>query len=245
MIGKKIIAFCCIFLLYCLPLFAQQKMATDSSAKETSDSSQQAAETYIFQQKEQQQIDSVVAAQLKTELLATSTDSKRKRSLEDSLQKLLQKDSLQKAEQRKKVAELKQHAIGYPVILETDTLFDIYTRLGSFRASDRARAIEERIKKLYNDAFFNADSLSVLQNESTYDIVYNNDVIIMSVTDLDALWFNESSSQLANEYAKKIQAGVAKEKDDKQLAEPAETYWICATDTHRHRVDYLWYQSFV
>lgn len=214
---KKIIAIFCILIFCKLPLYAQEKESADSVAKKTADSSQLAAEKYIFQQKEQQRIDSIVAVQLQTELQKTSNDSKRKKYLEDSLQKLLQKDSLRRQEQLQKIKELKQHATGYPVRLVTDTLFYIYTRLGSFSASDRANAIEKRIRKLYEDAFFNADSITVIQNETSYDIVYNNEAIIMSVTDLDALWFNESSSQLANEYIKKIQAGVVKQKDENSL----------------------------
>ena len=210
---KKITTVCLLLFLCKFSLYAQQKNSVDSVAKNKADSSQQVAEVYLSQQKEQQRVDSLVSAKLKSELLLVENDSKRKKSLEDSLHQLSKRDSVRKAIQLQKLAQLKQHAIGYPVKLNNDTLFYIYTRLGSFGADERTSAIEERIRRLYDDAFFNADSLTVVQNESTCDIIYNNDIIIMSVTDLDALWYNKSVSQLANDYAKKIKTEILSEKE--------------------------------
>ncbi len=215
--NKKIIAVCFLLFVGKLTLYAQQKTTTDSVAKSKADSSQQVAEAYLSQQKEQQRIDSLVSVQLKTELSQVANDSKKRKLLEDSLRQLSKQDSVRKVRQWQKLTQLKQHAIGYPVKLNNDTLFYVYTRLGSFGAAERTRAIEERIIRLYEDAFFNADSLSIVQNESTYDIIYNNDIIIMSVTDLDALWFNEPTSQLANEYAKKIRADILFEKEENSV----------------------------
>lgn len=188
---------------------AQQNKA-DSVGR---DSSQQVAEAYLVQQKEQQRVDSVIAAQLKNELLQATNDSKKRQQLENKLARLSYNDSARKAEQLKKINELKQNAKGYPVVLLKDTLFDIYTRIGSFSANERARAISEKIKKLYEDAFFSADSLSVIQNEITYDITYNNDNIIMSVTELDALWFNKPPQEIAGVYLNDIKKAVTEEKD--------------------------------
>lgn len=202
----------CFVLLASFPLIAQQVAPTDTAGSHT-DSSQLAAESYLMRQKEQQRIDSMIAVQLQKELEQVNTDSRRRKQLEDSLIQLSKKDSVRKAEQLQKIARLRQLSTGYPVMLLNDTLFFVYTRIGSFSAADRAQAISDRVTKLYEDAFFNADSLSVVQNEVTYDIVYKNDQIIMSVTSLDALWYDKPSDELANTFLDIIRKEVISEKE--------------------------------
>ncbi len=208
----------CFMILLCLPLAAQQNKTADSTAgANKADSSQQVAESYLLQQKEQQRIDSIIAVQLHKELGQETANSNRRKRLEDTLQQLAKKDSVRKAEQQKQIELLKQHAKGYPVQLLSDTLFYVYTRIGSFSAAERAEAISRRIEKLYDDAFFRADSLSIIQNELTFDIVYNNDKIIMSVANLDALWYNQSPGKLANEFLNTIKKEIIRERDENSL----------------------------
>ena len=208
----------CLLALWWLPLAAQQSQTADSTAGAVkADSSQQAAEQYILLQKQQQRIDSMIAVQLHKELGQEATDSKRRKQLEDSLHQLAIKDSVRQAEQLEQILKLKQHDKGYPVTLLNDTLFYVYTRIGSFSAAERANAISERINKLYDDAFFKADSLKIVQNESTNDIVYNNDNIIMSVAPLDALWFNEPPGKLTTNYLNVIKREVLKAKEENSL----------------------------
>ena len=215
---KLFLQFCALILISILwlPIAAQQNQ-TDSTTAVTTDSSQQITEQYLLQQKEQQHIDSIIATQLQRELEKEATNSRRRKQLEDSLQQLALKDSARKAEQLQQIAKLKQHVKGYPVVLHSDTLFYIYTRIGSFSAAERANAISERIKRLYDDAFFKADSISVVQNETTYDIVYNKDRIIMSVASLDALWHNMPPYELANGYLDIIKQDILKEREDNSL----------------------------
>ena len=204
----------CIIIGWWLPLAAQQSKVTDTTAGAVkADSSQQVAEQYLMQQKQQQRIDSMIAVQLHNELEEEATDAKRRKQLEDSLHQLALKDSARKAEQLQHIAKLKQQAKGYPVMLLTDTLFYVYTRIGSFSAAERANAVSDRIKKLYDNAFFKADSLQIIQAEMTYDIVYNNERNIMSVAPLDALWYNESADELANNYLNIIKREVLKQKE--------------------------------
>jgi small-conductance mechanosensitive channel len=208
----------CLLALWWLPLTAQQSQVVDSTAGAVkADSSQQAAEQYILLQKQQQRIDSIIAVQLHKELGQEATDSKRRKQLEDSLHQLAIKDSVRQAEQLEQILKLKQHDKGYPVSLLNDTLFYVYTRIGSFSAAERAIAISERINKLYDDAFFKADSLKIVQNESEYDIVYNNDNIIMSVAPLDALWFNKPPDKLTTNYLNVIKREVLKAKEENSL----------------------------
>lgn len=216
---KKILSVFFLFSCFCHRLLSQENKAVDSTAKSiqqsvdsTANINQQAAEKYLLQQKEQQRVDSMITIQLQKELEQVSATSNKRKTLEDSLQQLSKKDSIRKAEQLKRISELKQKAKGYPVVLLSDTLFYVYTRLGSFSAAERAEAISAKIQKMYDDAFFKADSLEVVQSEVTWDIVYNNDNIIMSATDLDALWYNKPADQLANDYLIKIKKEIIRAK---------------------------------
>ena len=203
---------CALVIAYGLPLAAQNK-TTDS----TSDSTQQAAETYLLQQREQLRIDSLVTAQLQKELQQGTSDAQRRKQLEDSLTQLLKKDSIRKAEQNNRITEIRHRAIRYPVSPFADTLFFIYSGIGSFSARERAEAISTRIRKLYNDPFFKADSLRVVQNGISYDVVYYSDNIITSVSDVDALWFDRSQDELANDYLQRIRSKVLAERKDNSV----------------------------
>jgi hypothetical protein len=74
----------------------------------------------------------------------------------------------------------------FSVTLFQDTLFYIHQKIGSFTPKIRAKAISERIKVLYDDPFFNVDSLKIIPSDISLDIVYKNDFIIMSIIDSDA-----------------------------------------------------------
>jgi small-conductance mechanosensitive channel len=85
---------------------------------------------------------------------------------------------------------------GFPVVISRDTLFFVYTKLGSFSPGDRAHVISSRILKLAADYFFNEDSLLVIPAELTLDISYRDEVI-MSISDQDALRMNTTKEKLA------------------------------------------------
>jgi len=115
-----------------------------------------------------------------------------------------QKDSLQTS---KKVAtELKQK--GYPVNPFKDTLFYVYNKVGSFSAENRANAITEKIRKLYEDSFFEEDSIVIVPSDISKDIVYKNDFIIMSILDIDAKAENQSTEFIAKRNLNAIKKAV-------------------------------------
>jgi len=96
-----------------------------------------------------------------------------------------------------------------PVIVKGKTLFTVQERVYSFSPEDRAKAIAERIRKLYEDPRVSIDSVRVEDQETTTDIVAD-DLVIMAVTDRDALAAGRSRLELAKEYAEVIRT-VAKE----------------------------------
>ena len=69
-------------------------------------------------------------------------------------------------------------AIGYPVFgAFQDTLFSVYSRLGSLTAEERARRITERIQNLARNDRYVSDSLKIEELENGYDILYGNEII--------------------------------------------------------------------
>lgn len=170
-------------------------------------------ENLLLQQQRQAQLDSALRAQLETELKKTKGDQLKTRELQEQLQRLLNNDSIRKAQQLLRIRTLKKNAPGYPVILHDDTLFLLYTKTGSFSAADRADAISQRIEKLYKDYRFLPDSLKLLPTESGYDIVYSRELTIMSVAQLDALWFDTSVDSLAASYRSTIIREIVRERD--------------------------------
>ncbi|KQB37531.1 mechanosensitive ion channel family protein [Flavobacterium aquidurense] len=104
-----------------------------------------------------------------------------------------QKDSLQTS--KTVVTELKQKR--YPVSPFKDTLFYVYNKVGSFSAENRAKAITEKIRKLYEDSFFEKDSIAVVPSDISQDIVYKNDFVIMSILEVDAKAENNTADFIA------------------------------------------------
>ena len=121
-------------------------------------------------------------------------------------------DSLHTSDIRQKVTELKKITTGAAVVPFQDTLFSIYNRIGSTSPADRASRIEARIKELHDQDLIELDSLKIIVSEITADIIYR-DWIMMSITDLDALWFNTTKNQLAEQYLNIIKAELSEQKE--------------------------------
>ncbi|WP_264551570.1 mechanosensitive ion channel family protein [Flavobacterium sp. N2038] len=97
---------------------------------------------------------------------------------------------------------------GYPVSPFKDTLFYVYNNVGSFSAENRANAISEKIKKLYEDSFFDPDSLEVVSSDISEDITYKGDFILMSILENDAKVENQTKAFVAKRNAALIKRAV-------------------------------------
>lgn len=161
--------------------------------------------------------DSLKRVELQAKYDALSTvDNKQKLDLIQELERLKSVETKRLAAKRKKIDSLKTIVSGFPVIpFYNDTLFSIYTKLGSLKANERAIGIGIRIQSLAEQFLFKADSIQVIQSENTADLVYK-DINIMSISENDALWQNKSKEELANEY--KISIGKAVEKYQKDTS---------------------------
>jgi small-conductance mechanosensitive channel len=154
---------------------------------------------------------------LQSELRQAAGNTERTKQLQLQLAAIALNDSLRKADQVKRIETLKKDARAYPVLLNNDTLFYLYTRTGSFGPRERATAITERIDKLYRDYAFYPDSLRLVPTENGYDIFYNSDIAIMSISQLDALWLNTSTDSLAHAYYASVSSEIIRERQANSL----------------------------
>ncbi len=107
--------------------------------------------------------------------------------------------------------------IGYPVTgARGDTLFNIYTKIGASTPVERAANISRKIKKLYEDDFLNIDSVLIQKSENSLDIVYK-EIIIMSISERDALLYNDSLLNVANEFYTKIISSISEAKKENKF----------------------------
>jgi len=162
--------------------------------------------------------DSIRRADLEARLNAVSTTNNRERSeLEAQLKQFEENENALLAQKKEQIANLKRTTRGFPVTgFEEDTLFMIYNRLGSFSPQERANAITARIQRLPDNIEFYADSLKVAVSEATVDVVYGNQNIV-SVTDIDALWFETTPLELATGYKTLISDAVVAYKEEHSL----------------------------
>lgn len=197
-----------VFFLFSSFCFGQE-VVIDTLAQKNDD-------LFILLQKTQQNIllDSLKKIELQDQLSLVKENEKFKREkLLKELEKVELKETESKAKSRAKIEVMKQTEKGYPVILLQDTLFTIYTKVGALKAKDRAGTISEKIYKLYEDDFFQPDSLKFVNWENSLDIKYQ-EMILMSINDLDALWFDQTKQDLATQYINTIKQTVLKQQEE-------------------------------
>ncbi|MDD3743410.1 MAG: hypothetical protein PHX54_07310, partial [Lentimicrobiaceae bacterium] len=153
--------------------------------------------------------DSVRKAELleKISLLQANREME-KNALLLEFKKIEQQDSLRQQQQLKRIAQLKASAVGYPVVFYNDTLFYIYNRIGVMKPAERAQNISKKLRLLYDDDFLITDSIVAMRSENTVDIVYK-DMILISISELDALWFDKTQTELADIYQNQIRKVIA------------------------------------
>lgn len=166
----------------------------------------------------QQQINySLERVKLQNEISNLKTqNSTKKENLKQQLSDFDEENSIRNQQVRVKVDSIKKSTKGYAVAPFKDTLFYIYNKLGSSLAKDRATNVVNRIHNLYEDDFVKVDSFKIENNEISSDIVYK-DLIITSVTELDALLEGKSKEEIAKQYLTSIQKTITQEKEDNSI----------------------------
>ncbi|MEI6062588.1 MAG: mechanosensitive ion channel family protein [Bacteroidota bacterium] len=192
--------------------FSQNKTTTESAEKFLESQS----EANILYQ--QQFLDSLVKASIKNELRQSEGESLKTKELESKLKKMETIDSLRKVELTQKIESLKKNAKGCAVAPFKDTLFMVYIKLVSSTPEERALNISNRIKKLYSDPFYRPDSLKLVESEIGTEIVYSPDETIMLVNNVDAMFYNKDSKQLASQYLGIIKNSISQERETNSLS---------------------------
>ena len=107
---------------------------------------------------------------------------------------------------------------GFPVIgVLGDTIFHVYSRLGSATPMERATTISDRIQRVAEEGEdFVEDSLQLVPYENSYDIVYRG-LIITNVSPTDALLNQKEIRTLANDIKSQIASSLMLAKEDQQL----------------------------
>lgn len=149
--------------------------------------------------------DSIAKANLQLQISSLkTTDNLKKEELQKQLEELKNKEAVRFAEKKEQIDSLRLTATAYPVLgFFKDTLFYIYNKSGSFSAEDRADAISQRIKPLSEYFRFTPDSIKIITSDASTDLVFKHNIII-SISDDDALWNNNTRNELADDYRKII-----------------------------------------
>lgn len=169
----------------------------------------------LIELKEEQSKDSLKKVALENELKGLkNTDNLKKEELLSELNRLKDSENNRLELKKARIDSLKATATGFPVKgFFNDSLFVIYSKIGSFSAKERADAISKRIAELKDNIVFDKKSLSIDATESNIDIVFKDKTII-SITENDAIWNGTTKQKLAEEYKKIITNSVLKYKSE-------------------------------
>lgn len=171
----------------------------------------------LLQIREQQKKDSVQRKKLEEQLVSVATqgDNERQRLLQE-INVLRSRDSILFAKRKQAVDSLRTLNKGVAVIPFKDTLFTVYTYVGSYTPQERATAIENRIRSLADNYKFEIDSLRLEDNGTSWVVIWQDQMII-SINDEDAMWADLQTAQLANIYLTSIKNSIAQYREDTSL----------------------------
>ena len=116
----------------------------------------------------------------------------------------------------KEIEKLRNKMRGRPIVFEKDTLYYLYTSYGPYDIDTRVKYVEDKLKELYNDPYFVADSIKIKPAGDYLSVMYN-DKTITGVSMVDALWENSSQTELAQRYANIIKNTIVKYKEQNSL----------------------------
>ncbi|MFU1855515.1 mechanosensitive ion channel family protein [Sphingobacterium sp. NGMCC 1.201703] len=206
------IFFFTIILCFCSTIVGLYAQENDSINKK-----ELGLSTLLNDIRQQQISDSLERQKLQHEITSLkSQNSPKKENLKQQLNDFDEENNLRKQQLKIKVDSIKKNTKRYAVAPFNDTLFYIYNKLGSSLAKDRAYNVVNRIENLYEDDFVKVDSFKIENNEISADIVYK-DLIITSITELDALLEGKSKEEIATQYLKRIQQAISQERADNSI----------------------------
>ncbi|WP_312336929.1 mechanosensitive ion channel domain-containing protein [Sphingobacterium sp.] len=208
-----------IYIFFLITLSCLFSTSTQLYAQETdSVNKKEMGLSSLLNEIRQQQInDSLERVKLQNEIAdLKSQNSPKKENLKQQLNEFDEENNIRQQQLKIRVDSIKKNTKRYAVAPFNDTLFYIYNKLGSSLAKDRAYNVVSRIHNLYEDDFVKVDSFKIENNEISTDIVYK-DLVITSVTELDALLEGKSKEEIATNYLKRIQDSITTERADNSI----------------------------
>jgi small-conductance mechanosensitive channel len=136
-------------------------------------------------------------------------------------------DSIKNAQKQRtvriklQVDSLRANTKGVAVVLDKDTLIKIYSKLGPFSPSERVASIQRKIDGIVNQGSFSREKLIVFTGEESFDLVYE-DQFILSITERDAFWMNDTPENVAKTYKETIVAGIENHMKEHGLVQNAK-----------------------
>lgn len=121
--------------------------------------------------------------------------------------KSAKEDSLRQVARKARVDSLRNVTPGAPLVVDGDTLLVIYARKGGMLPEARVSAAKSKIYEVGKRLTMFVDSLYVFDSEVSSDVMVGEDVLL-SVTDLDALWMGMERVELAETYREVINKKV-------------------------------------
>ena len=211
------------FILFVLVLSFSSQAQTDSLKTVKNDSIQTSVlhelNSKLAEIEQQRVADSIKKEELESRLkLLSTSDNLEKEELLKQLKDIEENENQRIVNKKARIELLKLTAQGFPVTgVLGDTLFYINTRIGSLTPKERAARITQGIANLYEDEFLKIDSIKVINSEFTFDVVYG-ETIIVSISENDALWYDKSMIELANEVKAKISGSIIKAKKENSFS---------------------------
>jgi len=160
-------------------------------------------------------IDSIRIAGLESQISQLKADEAREiKEIQLKAEEIRMHDSLATAIQKGRIDSIRNIASGYPVApFLSDTLYVVYSPLAGYSAHYRSISQSANIREMADDYLFNPDSVKIVANEITTNLMYN-DKVLLGITDIDALWEHMDRDQLANLRHKQIVAAVKAYRDE-------------------------------
>ena len=103
------------------------------------------------------------------------------------------------------------------VELEGKRLFQIQTKFGPYSKQVRAANVIRKIDSLLDDPKFDPDKITIVESETTVDIVAG-DILIASITRLDAKAANKTQIELAEQYVERLKSVLPELKSKRTIS---------------------------
>lgn len=154
--------------------------------------------------------DSLRKVELNNQLAKLKQSNKREKAiLQKSIDSLRSVQEERKRAAAEKIKALRSANLGSPVLFFSDTLFFIYAKAGSFLPKDRAFNIQQKLERIVDEGTYDFTKISKQFADDEYDILYD-DLILLTVTERDGFWYNQTTEIAADDIIVKIIAGVDK-----------------------------------